>query len=154
MLRPSSVNFVDSFPRRGSLDIRHLFKFLNDMLQSVTKRAMPAPPGGSLEIRHLFEFLNSLLQSVRETAPHPSPFGDTFPQGEGFKRGNHFAFKRSETVRYETGDARPRGEGFFKDRDLKFQTVCCNPFVKLPLITAALRGRASPRGEAYEIGRN
>ena len=81
MLRPSSVNFVDSFPRRGSLDIRHLFKFLNDMLQSVTKRAMPAPPGGSLEIRHLFEFLNSLLQSVRETAPHHRRYAAELPPG-------------------------------------------------------------------------
>ena len=54
-------------------------QYATPLITAATRQSFP--PGGSLEIRHLFEFLNSLLQSVHETAPHPSPFGDTFPPG-------------------------------------------------------------------------
>ena len=63
------------------------------------------------------------LPLIRRRLATPSP------RGEGFKRGNHFAFKRNETVRYKTGDARPGGEKrLYQMHIFKFQTVC-----KIPL---------------------
>ena len=73
MLRPSSVAVWRHLPPGGKALKEAIILLSNEMKQSVTKRAMPAP------------------------------------RGEGFKISNHFAFKRNETVRYETGDARPRG---------------------------------------------
>ena len=98
------------------------------MKQSVTKRAMPAPPRGSLDIRLLFEFLNSLLQSVRETAPHHRRYAAELPpggeatkwlsifaefsfrekmrQGEGYIKGIYLNFKRFAKFRYEAPEGR------------------------------------------------
>ena len=57
------------------------------------------------------------LPLIRRRLATPSP------RGEGFKRGNHFAFKRNETVRYKTGDARPGGgkKGYIKGIYLNFK---------------------------------
>ena len=70
----------------------------NEMKQSVTKRAMPAPGGKALK-EAIILLSNEMKQSVTKRAM-PAP------RGEGLLKGNHFDCKRNETVRYEAPEGR------------------------------------------------
>ena len=68
---PHSSPSGDTFPPGGRLYQRHVFEISNDMQQSVTKQAMPVPPGGSHEVADNF-FRKATFDKQLENKLRPS----------------------------------------------------------------------------------
>ena len=91
-LRPSSVAVRRHLPPKGKAVLKAEINFWTIVLQSVTRRAMPAPEGEGYEIGSHFNFIRFITiryetgdarnNFVYETAPHQSVSRTASPQGE------------------------------------------------------------------------
>ena len=147
-MRPSSVNFVDTFPPGGRLYQRHIFKISNGLRQSVTKRAMPAPGGRLLDSRKQVtpldfqKFLPEYLEnqkwashkmlrpsSVQSFALSTFPPGGRLNQRQSFKNSNGLQLSVTKKVlplitaatrqSFPPGGSLCQGEGYIKGFNLK-----------------------------------
>ena len=91
-LRPSSVAVRRHLPPGGKAVSKAEINFWNDGAIIRNETGNARPPGGSLGTRHLFKFLNGLLQvNCFSTAPHHRRFAAELPpEGKPWNKAGHF----------------------------------------------------------------